>query len=324
MRRKNNNFRFAAILVIGVVFIDTPSIASLPQGMHEIAYPHRYFIRKSEFFYIYQVPPKIQSQIDISDDYLDHLEKKEFKKAEKWLIEKYNHPYYLLNLVLLYVYFKQPEYKNLFLQWQDSAKEPQVENLVEVLSAEKFTTALEVLSRDIKSINPKRYALYKVFRKKQNTTAIMANFLAWKKELPKTSEADLQKAKDTTLYARAYSNWNQETKILTGDQDTASSSTASKVIDDELEINIIEQKLPRSELTRYIEILLINKKWSAVTGFIKRIPWLTMEEKHLIMARTAEQERKSKSMSKLTESVKVKIIMPEKSAPVPDVSPESK
>lgn len=130
--------------------------------MNEIRQPYRYFLRKSDFPFIYPAYLKGGVQApELSEEFLDFIAQSHYKKAEKWLLERENHPYYLLNLILLYAYMDQKEYLNLMAVWEKSVQCPPKqscktdvqENLQNVLTSRHMDRAVKIFFKHQKTSN---------------------------------------------------------------------------------------------------------------------------------------------------------------------------
>jgi hypothetical protein len=295
----------SAIIFTSLLSVNPIGAAILPSGIHEIESPYKYFLRKSDFYYLYDVKPNEQNKesselLKLSEDFLDFINKREFKRAEKSLIQSYNHPYYLLNLILLYIYLDQPEYKNHFLKWQESVDNPTVENLIDIFAARKLNTALKNISMEINSPELKRYALYKIFKEKNQPDLVLANFSDWEQEL---------KVDNKRLFDKAYKDWLVHVNIkFSEESDRKKYGSISGENRARLENDLIHQKYTRDVLSKYIEYLMAQNQWGDIQSLIAKITWLTEDEKKIILQKTAELEKQSQQKKPTGDYIKVKII----------------
>jgi hypothetical protein len=273
----------------------------LPSEIRELELPYKYFLRKSDFLYLYKIKqsePGFAELSKISEDFLDLIDKKEYKNAEKWLIQKYDHPYYLLNLILLYVYFDQPEYKNFFVTWQESVDTKTMQNLVDIFAVRKFLFALQKLSNEFTSTEIKKYATYKIYKEKNQPDMVYINFLAWNGELGENNQS-------RELYEKAYADWSAENK--TGDSTRQKNNNPTEESIAAFENDLIHEKYTRDMLSRYVEYLVEQKNWNKIQKLISEMNWLSENEKNVILQKTTEMENENRQKIPTGDYIKVKI-----------------
>lgn len=297
-------------ILLAVVFllplINPVSVSAqiLPTGIRELEMPYRYFLRKSDFIYIYQINnnEKLKQEVSlINEDFLDFIKQKKYKDAEKILVKNFDNPYYLLNLVLLYIYLDQKEYKNLFLTWQESSHSQTIENLIDVFAARKFNLALLQLSVEIKTPSLKRYALYKLYREQNQPDLIQINFSRWKEEIGETAEKP-------DLYQRAYFNWIFEAAArFEGKSPNQKIIVLDEKDVESFEADIKQKKYTREVFGRYLEFLLEQKHYGRLKKLVGEIIWLTAEERKTILQKTQDMENQNQEKISTEDYIKVKI-----------------
>jgi len=286
MNKKTTPFLAGLLLFISVLFA-TP-VRALPTANAELENPYKYFLRKSDFIYLYQLNPEGKLQLELSklnEEFLDLIARKKYKESEKFLIGNYTNPYYLLNLVLLYVYLDQPEYKNLFQTWQESVDQKIIENFIEILVTRKFHFALEKLSRDFISPDLNRYALYNLYKMKNQPDLLSENFQKWREEYFLSAG----KSPMPVLYEKALADW-----LFAARKNPRNKISRSKAAADDLSVfveDLVRQKYTRDMLSRYINYLVAQNQWNEIRILVSRIAWLDENEKNNILQKTGEIEK---------------------------------
>jgi len=310
-----NKKYIAVIIFLGSFHVQTWS-QGFPSGHRELNNAGLYFLRKSDFVYLYHL--KIANNIksaEIDEDFLTPIVEKNYKKAEKWLLERYNHPYYLLNLILLYMYLDQKEYKPLFLEWQKSVDQETMIRLIDILDARDLGKAQKGLSGLWSDGLVSRYALYKSAKQFNQAHEVQINFTKWKEEIgrefgkegkEKESKKDKKYQSSFIIFNKAQKEWlainsGRESRSQTGTN--ASGSQDREAIED----GIIEQKYTRDVLSKYLEYLRKIKKWDYMEQFVEKIPWLPIEEKKQIQENIERWQKETPEVIENPENVKVRI-----------------
>ncbi|MDH4261872.1 MAG: hypothetical protein OEV78_02370 [Spirochaetia bacterium] len=286
-----NSLRLSSRIVIIVLFPLCFSIAlnaqTISSGIREIELPYNYFLRESDFLYLYQIKTDEQiksERLKINEDFLQLIEKRQYKQAQASLIQNYNHPFYLLNLMLLYIYLDHSDYKPLFITWQESSDQEIIKNFIDILETRKLNKALEKFSSDLIYPELKRYAYYKIYKTKEQPSRVFKNFLQWKNELPDKNQYSL-------LYEKAYADWLFTSKK---NYDQTRRSKISSPLTETItgfEDDLIHKKYTRDMLSKYISYMVEQKKWNEIKKLLDKINWLNEEEKMNILQKTNELEK---------------------------------
>jgi hypothetical protein len=104
-------------------------------AQNEMNSPRLFFLNPVDYQQIYQISQSEMEKNPLSMEFASLIEKRKYKEAEQWLIKNNNHPYYMLNLVFLYLYFNKSEFAVYFKNWQLRSDWDQKVRFIDVLEA---------------------------------------------------------------------------------------------------------------------------------------------------------------------------------------------
>jgi hypothetical protein len=269
-------------------------------AQREINSPRLFFLNPVDYQHIYQLSQSEMEKDALSMEFANLIEKRKYKEAEQLLIKNNHHPYYMLNLVFLYLYFNKSEFVDYFKNWQSGSEWGQKVRFIEVLEARNLYAAMSGLSNHWENHSLLFYAKYKWFKKTQNISEIITGFQLWEKEIEK---ADQEKR----LYQQAIKEWKKikPEYLKSYDETTKKSSTVKgQVIDEE---KILNNETTRDMLTRHLQNLRVSKNWEKMRNLIHQIPWLSDDEKASILENISNWESLDKVSETNQKNVKIKI-----------------
>ncbi len=185
----------------------------LPAGIYYVKQPASSFLKPQDIAYLfpaknYEITPLLETEKQL----YRHLQNGKYKDAELTLTENINHPYSILNLVLLYLYLE--EYNNafqLFRAWQQTVDTPTMIRFVNFLNARNWRYVESRLASEWIEPRIKFYALDRYFQKAMNVIAVRQNFYYWETSLGLRDGKSIS-AQDTSkeslqLYLKARVDW---------------------------------------------------------------------------------------------------------------------
>jgi hypothetical protein len=269
-------------------------------AQNEMNSPRLFFLNPVDYQQIYQISQSEMEKNPLSMEFASLIEKRKYKEAEQWLIKNNNHPYYMLNLVFLYLYFNKSEFAVYFKNWQLRSDWDQKVRFIDVLEARSLYAAMSGLSNHWINLSLGFYAKYKWYKKTQNISEVIAGFQLWEKEIEKADHEAL-------LYQQARTEWEKiKPEYLKSYNETKKKSSAVKgqVIDEE---KILNNETTRDMLTRYLQNLRVSKNWEKMRSFIHEVQWLSEVEKTSILENISNWENTDSASETNQKNVKIKI-----------------